>query len=128
MIGSVTSSAGFIRMIPIAWHSARPTPAISPIYLFPWMFSKSSSGIVRLNCIATMIPKKIKKHPKSSIIEGSVCKNISAKMIVKGICKENNKACLLGPSLLRQTNKNVSPIIMPITEDKNIAMNIDLLK
>ena len=59
---------------------------------------------------------------------GSVCKNISAKMIVKGICKENNKACLLGPSLLRQTNKNVSPIIMPIIEDKNIAMNIDLLK
>ena len=49
-------------------------------------------------------------------------------MIVKGICKENNKACLLGPSLFRQTNKNVSPIIMPITEDKNIAMNIDLLK
>ncbi len=92
------------------------------------MFSKSSSGIVRLNCIATMIPKKIKKHPKSSTVDGSVCKNISAKMIVKGICKENNNACLLGPSLLRHTNKNVSPMIMPITEDKNIAMNIDLLK
>ena len=75
-----------------------------------------------------MIPKKIKKHPKSSTIEGSVCKNIFAKMIVKGICKENNKACLLGRSLLRHTNKNVSPIIMPITEDKNIAMNIDLFK
>ena len=92
------------------------------------MFSKSSSGIVRLNCIATMIQKKIRKHPNSSTIDGSVCKNIFAKIIVKGICKENNKACLLGPSLLRHTNKNVSPIIMPITEDKNIAMNIDLLK
>ena len=68
------------------------------------------------------------KHPKSSTIEGSVCKNISAKMIVKGICKENNKACLLGPSLFRQINKNVSPIIMPITDDKNIAIKIDLLK
>ena len=49
-------------------------------------------------------------------------------MLVNGICKENNKACLLGPSLLRQTNKNVSPIIIPIIEDKNIAKNIDLLK
>ena len=112
-------------MIPIAWQRASPAPANNPTYLFPWIFSKSSSGIVRLNWIATIIPKKIKQHPISSIIEGSVCKKISAKIIVKGICKENNKACLLGPSLLRQINKNVSPIIMPTIEDKKTAINID---
>ena len=27
-----------------------------------------------------------------------------------------------------ETNKNVSPIMIPIIEDKNIAKNIDLLK
>ena len=51
------------------------------------MFSKSSSGIVRLNCIATMIPKN-HKTSKSSTIDGSVCKNISAKMIVKVFAKK----------------------------------------
>jgi len=92
------------------------------------MFSKSSLGMVRLNCIAIIIPEKINAHPMSSVVEGSDCKNTSARIIVKGICMEKSNACLRGPSLLRQINKNVSPIMMPITEDKKIAKKIEFSK
>jgi hypothetical protein len=41
---------------------------------------------------------------------------------------EKSNACLRGPSLLRQINKNVSPIMMPITEDKKIAKKMEFSK
>jgi len=41
---------------------------------------------------------------------------------------EKSKACLLGPNLLRHTNKKVSPIIIPIIEDRTMAEKIDWLK
>ena len=103
-------------------------PANKPVYLFPWIFSKSSSGMVRLNWIAIIIPKKIKLQPISSINDGKVWRNISAKMIVNGICIEKSNACLLGPNLLRHINKKVSPIIIPMIEDKTIAVKIDWSK
>jgi hypothetical protein len=71
------------------------------------------------------IPEKINAHPMSSVGEGSVWRNTSARIIVKGICIEKSKACRRGPSLLRHTNKKVSPIIIPIIEDKTIAEKID---
>tara|TARA_B100000676_G_C17644735_1_gene613413 strand:- start:74 stop:214 length:141 start_codon:yes stop_codon:yes gene_type:complete len=46
-------------------------------------------------------------------------------MIVNGICIEKSNACLLGPNLLRHINKKVSPIIIPMIEDKTIAVKID---
>ena len=75
--------------------------------------------------MAIIIPKKIKAHPMSSVVEGSDCKKTSARIIVKGICIEKSNACLLGPNLFRQTNKNVSPIMIPITEDKKMAKKIE---
>ena len=78
--------------------------------------------------MAIIIPKKIKEHPKSSVLEGSDCKNTSARIIVKGICMEKSNACLRGPNLFRQINKKVSPIIIPITEDKKIAKKIEFSK
>ena len=57
------------------------------------------------------------------VIVGAGPSGLSAAIKLKQLSKENNKACLLGPSLLRQINKNVSPIIIPTTEDKKIAIN-----
>ncbi|CAI8240942.1 MAG: Uncharacterised protein [Flavobacteriaceae bacterium] len=64
----------------------------------------------------------------SSVGEGSDCKNTLARIIVKGICMEKSNACLRGPSLLRQINKNVSPMMIPITEDKKIAKKMEFSK
>ena len=75
-----------------------------------------------------MIPEKIKAHPMSSVEEGSDYKNTSARIIVKGICMEKSNACLRGPSLFKHINKNVSPIIIPITEDRKIATKIEFSK
>tara|TARA_B100002052_G_scaffold158234_1_gene144187 strand:+ start:305 stop:529 length:225 start_codon:yes stop_codon:yes gene_type:complete len=74
------------------------------------------------------MPINIKLHPVNSIKEGNVLRKTSARIIVNGICIEKSKACLLGPNLLRHTNKKVSPIIMPIIDEKKIAVNIDSLK
>ena len=41
---------------------------------------------------------------------------------------EKSNACLRGPNLFRQINKKVSPIMMPITEDKKIATKIEFSK
>jgi len=64
----------------------------------------------------------------SSVVEGSECKNTSARIIVKGICIEKSNACLRGPNRFKQINKKVSPIIIPITEDKKIAKKIEFSK
>ena len=78
--------------------------------------------------MAIIIPKKIKAHPTSSVEDGSDCKNTSARIMVKGICIEKSNACLRGPNLFRQINKNVSPIMMPITDDKKMAKKIEFSK
>ena len=74
------------------------------------------------------MPINIKLHPINSIKEGNVLRKTSARIMVNGICIEKSKACLLGPSLLRHTNKKVSPIIMPIIDERKIAIRIDSLK
>ena len=55
------------------------------------------------------IPEKINAHPMSSVGEGSVWRNTSARIIVKGICIEKSKACRQGPSLLRHTKSFLPP-------------------
>ena len=78
--------------------------------------------------MAIKIPEKIKAHPTNSVIEGSDCKKISAKTIVKGICIEKSNACLRGPNLFKQINKKVSPIMIPITEDRKMAKKMEFSK
>ena len=78
--------------------------------------------------MAIKIPEKIKAHPINSVKEGNDCKNISARIIVKGICIEKSNACLRGPNLFKQINKNVSPIMIPITEERKIAKKMEFSK
>ncbi len=67
-----------------------------------------------------IIPPNTRAQPINSINVGRVFKKNSAIKMVKGICSENKSACRLGPSRFKQIYKKVSPIMMPINEDKKI--------